>query len=115
MTRSACGRCADADQPSVPGTRKAAFGVVFRGGSKVARGCRTLLTAAGVQSTFRRHVRALSSQLLEFVVMATPEDMRANPEYIRRADKIVEVPGGPNRNNYANVDLICKIASQEKV
>ncbi|PFH33849.1 acetyl-CoA carboxylase ACC1 [Besnoitia besnoiti] len=54
-------------------------------------------------------------KLLEFVVMATPEDMRANPEYVRRADKIVEVPGGPNRNNYANVDLICQIAAQEKV
>ncbi|KYK69048.1 acetyl-CoA carboxylase ACC1 [Toxoplasma gondii TgCatPRC2] len=54
-------------------------------------------------------------KLLEFVVMATPEDMRANPEFIRRADKIVEVPGGPNRNNYANVDLICQIAVQEKV
>jgi len=42
--------------------------------------------------------------------MATPEDLRANAEYIRAADSFVEVPGGPNNNNYANVRLIVEIA-----
>uniref|UniRef100_A0A7S3LK39 Biotin carboxylation domain-containing protein n=1 Tax=Aplanochytrium stocchinoi TaxID=215587 RepID=A0A7S3LK39_9STRA len=38
---------------------------------------------------------------VEFVAMATPEDLRANAEYIRMADEFVEVPGGSNVNNYA--------------
>mgnify|MGYP002354865782 CR=1 FL=1 len=47
--------------------------------------------------------------------MATPEDMRANAEYIRMADQVVDVPGGSNNNNYANVNLICEIAARLKV
>ena len=42
--------------------------------------------------------------------MATPEDLNANAEYIRMADEFVEVPGGTNNNNYANVKLIISIA-----
>ncbi|WFD43394.1 acetyl-coenzyme-A carboxylase [Malassezia psittaci] len=52
---------------------------------------------------------------IQFVVMATPEDLRVNAEYIRMADKYVEVPGGPNANNYANVDLIVDVAERAKV
>jgi hypothetical protein len=29
--------------------------------------------------------------------MATPDDMRANAEYIRMADEVVDVPGGEDR------------------
>ena len=47
--------------------------------------------------------------------MATPEDMRANAEYIRMADEVVDVPGGTNNNNYANINLICEIAIRHKV
>ncbi len=47
---------------------------------------------------------------ITFVVMATPEDLRANAEYIRMGDEIVDVPGGSNNNNYANVTLIVEIA-----
>jgi acetyl-CoA carboxylase/biotin carboxylase 1 len=43
------------------------------------------------------------------VAMATPEDMRINAEHIRIADKFVEVPGGTNNNNYANVQLIVEV------
>jgi len=50
-----------------------------------------------------------------FVAMATPEDLRANAEYIRMADEFVHVPGGSNVNNYANVNLIVQIAQQYKV
>jgi acetyl-CoA carboxylase / biotin carboxylase 1 len=48
-----------------------------------------------------------------FTVMATPEDLRANAEYIRMADSFVSVPGGPNYNNYANVALIVETACSE--
>eukprot|EP01033_Poteriospumella_lacustris_P003046 gene3046-2231_t len=52
---------------------------------------------------------------IEFVAMATRDDLNANAEFIRLADTFVEVPSGSNKNNYANVDLICKIAEKEKV
>ena len=47
--------------------------------------------------------------------MATPEDMNANAEYIRMADEVVDVPGGTNNNNYANINLICEIAQRLRV
>ncbi|GBG75894.1 hypothetical protein CBR_g21136 [Chara braunii] len=46
------------------------------------------------------------------VAMATPEDMRVNAEHIRMADLFVEVPGGSNNNNYANVHLIAEVAER---
>lgn len=52
---------------------------------------------------------------IKFVAMATPEDIKANAEFIRLADSYVEVPGGKNSNNYANVDLICKTAKEQEV
>lgn len=47
---------------------------------------------------------------IQFVAMATPEDMAGNAEYIRLADEMEEVPGGPSANNYSNVELIIEIA-----
>jgi acetyl-CoA carboxylase/biotin carboxylase 1 len=84
---------------------------------------------------------------IQFVAMATPEDLKANAEFIRLADckftfyiihcmfhstllqalvshtiilpsslaAFVEVPGGKNLNNYANVDVITKIAQEQGV
>ena len=52
---------------------------------------------------------------ISFVVMATPEDLQANAEYIRMADQYVEVPGGTNNNNYANVELIVDVAERTNV
>ncbi|KAI9837736.1 MAG: Acetyl-CoA carboxylase [Sarea resinae] len=49
---------------------------------------------------------------ISFTVMATPEDLHANADYIRMADQYVEVPGGTNNNNYANVELIVDIAER---
>ncbi|KAJ3342820.1 acetyl-coenzyme-A carboxylase [Gonapodya sp. JEL0774] len=49
---------------------------------------------------------------IQFTVMATPDDLAANAEYIRLADQYVEVPGGSNNHNYANVDLIVDIAER---
>jgi len=53
-----------------------------------------------------------NERAIEFTVMATPEDLKANAEYIKLADNFVEVPGGTNNNNYANVDLIVELAEQ---
>jgi acetyl-CoA carboxylase/biotin carboxylase 1 len=52
---------------------------------------------------------------LEFVAMATRDDLNANAEFIRLADTFIEVPSGSNKNNYANVDLIVSIAVSQKV
>merc|ERR1712238_334759 len=40
-------------------------------------------------------------------------DINANAEFVRLADSYVEVPGGANSNNYANVDLIVKLAVEQ--
>lgn len=47
--------------------------------------------------------------------MATPEDLRVNADYIRMADRYVEVPGGTNNHNYANVDFIVDVAERAGV
>mmetsp|Transcript_11790 Transcript_11790/g.25461 ORF Transcript_11790/g.25461 Transcript_11790/m.25461 type:complete len:2085 (-) Transcript_11790:120-6374(-) len=52
---------------------------------------------------------------IQFVAMATPEDLKANAEFIRLADSFVEVPAGKNLNNYANVDIITKLAKEQGV
>ncbi|CAG8469460.1 4231_t:CDS:2 [Paraglomus brasilianum] len=52
---------------------------------------------------------------IQFTVMATPEDLKINAEYIRMADQYIEVPGGPNNNNYANVALIVDIVERTGV
>lgn len=56
-----------------------------------------------------------SERAIEFVVMATPEDLKVNADYIRMADQYVEVPGGTNNNNYANVDVIVDVAERAGV
>uniref|UniRef100_A0A8C9FBM1 acetyl-CoA carboxylase n=1 Tax=Pavo cristatus TaxID=9049 RepID=A0A8C9FBM1_PAVCR len=53
-----------------------------------------------------------NERAIRFVVMVTPEDLKANAEYIKMADHYVPVPGGPNNNNYANVELILDIAKR---
>jgi acetyl-CoA carboxylase/biotin carboxylase 1 len=52
---------------------------------------------------------------IKFIAMATPDDFKANAEYIKMADRVVNVPGGTNNNNYANVSLIVRIAQEEGV
>ncbi|GAA5920490.1 hypothetical protein JCM1841_003513 [Sporobolomyces salmonicolor] len=56
-----------------------------------------------------------SERAVEFTVMATPEDLKVNADYIRMADQYVEVPGGTNNNNYANVDVIVDVAERAGV
>jgi biotin carboxylase len=54
--------------------------------------------------TFKKH------NMLTFIVMATTDDIKANAEYIRLGDEVVEVEGGATRNNYSNIKLIVSIA-----
>ncbi|CAG7704187.1 unnamed protein product [Allacma fusca] len=56
-----------------------------------------------------------NERAIRFVVMVTPEDLKANAEYIKMADHYVPVPGGTNNNNYANVELILDIAKRMQV
>ncbi|XP_066991423.2 acetyl-CoA carboxylase isoform X2 [Anabrus simplex] len=56
-----------------------------------------------------------NERAVRFVVMVTPEDLKANAEYIKMADHYVPVPGGANNNNYANVELIVDIAVRTQV
>uniref|UniRef100_A0A8C9UAR0 acetyl-CoA carboxylase n=1 Tax=Serinus canaria TaxID=9135 RepID=A0A8C9UAR0_SERCA len=53
-----------------------------------------------------------NERAIRFVVMVTPEDLKANAEYIKMADHYVPVPGGTNNNNYANVELIVDISKR---
>ncbi|XBI75211.1 hypothetical protein VPH35_068610 [Triticum aestivum] len=70
---------------------------------------------------FMRSIRAWASETfgtekaILLVAMATPEDLRANAEHVRIADQFLEVPGGTNNNNYANVQLIVEIAERTRV
>lgn len=56
-----------------------------------------------------------NERAVRFVVMVTPEDLKANAEYIKMADQYVPVSGGTNNNNYANVELIVDIAIRTQV
>ena len=47
---------------------------------------------------------------LEFIAMATADDIAANQEYVRLATECVEVPGGSNVNNYNNIEVIVATA-----
>eukprot|EP00200_Dunaliella_tertiolecta_P012627 CAMPEP_0202373002 /NCGR_PEP_ID=MMETSP1127-20130417/4091_1 /ASSEMBLY_ACC=CAM_ASM_000462 /TAXON_ID=3047 /ORGANISM="Dunaliella tertiolecta, Strain CCMP1320" /LENGTH=2753 /DNA_ID=CAMNT_0048969731 /DNA_START=204 /DNA_END=8465 /DNA_ORIENTATION=+ len=70
---------------------------------------------------FMRSVRSWASQALgnaravSLLAMATPNDMRVSAEHIALADQFVEVPGGSNNNNYANVSLIVQLAERAGV
>ncbi len=57
----------------------------------------------------------MKERAIKFVVMVTPEDLKANAEYIKMADYVCQVKGGSNNNNYANVDLIVSIAKRYNV
>ena len=43
---------------------------------------------------------------VQFIVMATPEDLRANAEFIRMADEVVDVPGGSNNNKFYIIQVL---------
>ena len=94
--------------------------VKSRGGNRVIR--KVLIANNGMAATksilsMRQwaYMEFGDENAIKFVAMATPEDLKANAEFIRLADSFVEVPGGKNLNNYANVDVITKIAKEQGV
>ena len=91
-----------------------------RGGNKLIR--RILIANNGMAATksmlsMRQwaYMEFGDEKAIEFVAMATPEDLKANAEFIKLADSFVEVPAGKNSNNYANVDVIVDIAKSKGV
>lgn len=79
--------------------------------------CSVLVANNGLAAVkFVRSIRSWSyktfgnERAVKLIAMATPEDMRADAEHIRMADQFVEVPGGKNVHNYANVGLITSVA-----
>jgi acetyl-CoA carboxylase/biotin carboxylase 2 len=90
----------DSPPPShLPHTRYATLAQPTVGAVKAIRSLRLW-----EYETFKTH------DVLHVVCMATEDDLRTNAEYIRLADEFITVEGGSNRNNYANVDLIVKVA-----
>ncbi|KAL6432779.1 hypothetical protein ACFW04_006277 [Cataglyphis niger] len=90
------------------------------GGTKVIN--KVLIANNGIAAVkCMRSIRRWSYEMFKneravrFVVMVTPEDLKANAEYIKMADQYVPVPGGSNNNNYANVELIVDIAIRTQV
>ena len=59
---------------------------------------------------FRAYETFGDEKAIQFVVMATPDDLKVNAEYIRMADIYVEVPGGSNNHVFSlNVcSLLCR-------
>ncbi|KAK6590701.1 acetyl-carboxylase 2 [Cryptosporidium xiaoi] len=55
-----------------------------------------------------------NEKAFEFVVMATPEDIRSNSECVSEADYYVDIPTGPNYHNYANIEVIVSIAEEHE-
>eukprot|EP00850_Spirogloea_muscicola_P017414 SM000149S01349 [mRNA] locus=s149:208717:222851:+ [translate_table: standard] len=90
------------------------------GGSRPLRS--VLIANNGIAAVkFIRSIRSWAyesfgeERAVQLVAMATPEDIRVNAEHIRMADQFVEVPGGTNNNNYANVQLIVEVAERTAV
>uniref|UniRef100_A0A671PYZ8 acetyl-CoA carboxylase n=1 Tax=Sinocyclocheilus anshuiensis TaxID=1608454 RepID=A0A671PYZ8_9TELE len=87
------------------------------GGNKVIE--KVLIASNGIAAVkCMRSIRRWAYEMfrneraIRFVIMVTPEDLKANAEYIKMADHYVPVPGGTNNNNYANVELILDIAKR---
>ena len=94
--------------------------VEARGGDRVIR--RILVANNGMAAT--KTIMSIRNwayntfgdeRAVQFVAMASAEDLAANAEFIRRADEFVEVPGGSNANNYANVQLIVDLCLSQNV
>lgn len=75
-----------------------------------------LAAVKGIRSIRKWAYEELGDErIFKFIVMATRDDIEANAEFIKLSDDYIEVPGGPNHFNYANVDLIISLANQYSV
>jgi acetyl-CoA carboxylase/biotin carboxylase 1 len=109
-----------AEPPTVSTVTSVEDYVKARGGDRVIK--KILIANNGMAATksilsMRQwaYMELGDERAIQFVAMATPEDLKANAEFIRLADSFVEVPAGKNLNNYANVDVITRIAQEQGV
>uniref|UniRef100_A0A1I7T9U3 Acetyl-CoA carboxylase n=2 Tax=Caenorhabditis tropicalis TaxID=1561998 RepID=A0A1I7T9U3_9PELO len=56
-----------------------------------------------------------NDKLIQFICMATQDEITANSEFIKNGTTIVMSPSGSNKNNYANVDEVVRHAVENKV
>uniref|UniRef100_A0A915NB75 Biotin carboxylation domain-containing protein n=1 Tax=Meloidogyne floridensis TaxID=298350 RepID=A0A915NB75_9BILA len=56
-----------------------------------------------------------NDRIIKFVVLTTEQEIQSKAEYLKIADKLVFFPAGANTNNYANVDEIIELATQNNV
>lgn len=56
-----------------------------------------------------------NDRAVEFVIMATMDDIEANQEYTSEGDFLVEVPSGPTNSNYANLYLIVQVSLRREL
>jgi len=93
--------------------------VAETGGSKVIR--RLLVANNGMAA--RKFIMSIrtwlftnfgDASLIHIISMATPEDLKANAMHLHSADAFYEVPGGSNASNFANVNLIVRLAKTHK-
>ena len=84
--------------------------------SKILFASNGLAAVKGMRSIRKWSLETFNNEnTIKFIAMATPDDIAANAEYIKLADEYVEVPSGPNYQNYANVDLIVNLARKYHV
>lgn len=76
--------------------------------------CLLLLPAVIIEELIRTKVQHTQSAVLLRVGsdILKSSSFPHDTEYIKMADHYVPVPGGPNNNNYANVELIVDIAKR---
>jgi acetyl-CoA carboxylase/biotin carboxylase 1 len=110
----------EAATTSSAGVRALEDYVKARGGDRVIK--KVLIANNGMAATksiisMRQwaYMELGDERAIQFVAMATAEDLKANAEFVRLADSFVEVPAGKNSNNYANVDIIVKVALEQGV
>ncbi|CAL2038637.1 unnamed protein product [Caenorhabditis brenneri] len=61
------------------------------------------------------HYQFDTSSIVSFVCIATEDEMKSASHYLKLADEIVMAPAGSNSNNFANVEVITKLALESRV
>jgi len=85
--------------------------------SRILMASNGLAAVKGIRSIRKWSLETFGDErcIFTFVVLATTDDIEANAEFIKLADEYIEVSGGPNSFNYANVDLIVSLAAKHRV
>ena len=79
---------------------------------------RVLIANNGMAASKFLTSMSLSKELLHgetrtlYFGMVSPDDFEANSTYIQLLDFVVQVPSGPSKRNYGNVDLIVSLAKK---